>query len=259
VTGPPDNIRLRTHTGGLYDREVLHKTGDAWGCRSRWSGDAVYDMVGNLNEWVDSPRATFVGGYYTHDSGNGCEARTEPGGPQGPAYFHHSLGFRCCDAWRPPPAAIGVPPSTIAVEVGATHPAGTEFDGFKSTSAVAADAFAGRAVLFRGKDLGGSRLQLPAGAYLIYRFRLTYPRPVRIDRISIHGAGAQERDESQVRLLDERGQVLDVKKTAGFKVVGTTSLRPARATGSVFLLEEWDAAGRYRYRDRIEVVALPLP
>jgi hypothetical protein len=259
VTGPPDNIRLRTHTGGLYDREVLHKTGDAWGCRSRWGGDAIYDMVGNLNEWVDGPGASYLGGYYTHDSGTGCEARAEHAGSEGAGYFHHSLGFRCCDQLRPPPAASGMAPAAVVAEVGATHAAGAEFDGFRSASAVATDVFAGRAVLFRGKDLGGSRVQLPAGAYLVYRFRLTYPRPVQISRISIHGAGAQERDESQVRLLDDAGRVLDSRKTAGFKVVGTTSLRPTRATGSVFLLEEWDAAGRYRYRDRIEVIAEPLP
>lgn len=55
----------------------------------------VYDMVGNLHEWVADPEGTFFGGFFmdTFQNGEGCEYRT---------VFHpfdyrdYSTGFRCC-------------------------------------------------------------------------------------------------------------------------------------------------------------------
>ena len=46
---------------------TLAKTGEHAGCTN---GYGVYDMVGNLHEWVDDPDGTFLGGYYldTHQS-----------------------------------------------------------------------------------------------------------------------------------------------------------------------------------------------
>jgi formylglycine-generating enzyme required for sulfatase activity len=55
----------------------------------------VFDMVGNLHEWVDDPAGTFRGGYYldTTQNGNGCEYRTTA---HDAAYHDYSTGFRCC-------------------------------------------------------------------------------------------------------------------------------------------------------------------
>ena len=55
----------------------------------------VYDMVGNLHEWVMSPRATFRGGYFqdTRINGEGCAYRTTA---HAAAYHDYSTGFRCC-------------------------------------------------------------------------------------------------------------------------------------------------------------------
>jgi formylglycine-generating enzyme required for sulfatase activity len=57
----------------------------------------VYDMVGNLHEWVADPSGVFRGGYFmdTRQKGEGCAYRTTAH-----AFNHHdySTGFRCCAA-----------------------------------------------------------------------------------------------------------------------------------------------------------------
>ncbi len=55
----------------------------------------VYDMVGNLHEWVADPEGTFFGGFFmdTFQNGHGCGYRTI-GHPFG--YHDYSIGFRCC-------------------------------------------------------------------------------------------------------------------------------------------------------------------
>lgn len=71
---------------------TLARTGAHASCTN---GYGVYDMVGNLHEWVDDPDGTFQGGYYldTHINGDGCTYRTVAHG----AYYHdYSTGFRCC-------------------------------------------------------------------------------------------------------------------------------------------------------------------
>ena len=76
---------------------LLRPTGATKECRSTWGPDAVYDMVGNIDEWVDDPDGTFAGGFYSRDTRNGCDARvsTHPA-----SYFDYSLGVRCCDRMR---------------------------------------------------------------------------------------------------------------------------------------------------------------
>jgi formylglycine-generating enzyme len=55
----------------------------------------VFDMVGNLHEWIDEPSGTFLGGYYqdTHQNGDGCGYTTER---HVMSYHDYSTGFRCC-------------------------------------------------------------------------------------------------------------------------------------------------------------------
>jgi formylglycine-generating enzyme required for sulfatase activity len=55
----------------------------------------VFDMVGNLHEWVDDPRGVFAGGYFmdTFRNGEGCEYRTRA---HPLSYHDYSTGFRCC-------------------------------------------------------------------------------------------------------------------------------------------------------------------
>jgi sulfatase modifying factor 1 len=55
----------------------------------------VYDMVGNLHEWVADPGGTFRGGYYLDVmiNGNGCEYKTTAHHTR---YYDYSTGFRCC-------------------------------------------------------------------------------------------------------------------------------------------------------------------
>ncbi len=72
---------------------LLRRTGESARCRSDWSGDAVFDMVGNLDEWVDEPSGAFVGGFFSRATVDGCDARITQH-PQ--EYFDYSIGVRCC-------------------------------------------------------------------------------------------------------------------------------------------------------------------
>ncbi len=71
---------------------TLAKTGAHEGCTN---GYGVYDMVGNLHEWVADPGGTFYGGYYqdTKLHGEGCTYTTEA---HAASYHDYSTGFRCC-------------------------------------------------------------------------------------------------------------------------------------------------------------------
>ncbi len=71
---------------------TLAKTGDHDGCTNEYG---VYDMVGNLHEWVEDPNGTFRGGYYldTQQNGDGCSYKTMA---HEIWYHDYSTGFRCC-------------------------------------------------------------------------------------------------------------------------------------------------------------------
>jgi len=72
---------------------LLEKTGTRSTCASKWGDDAAYDMVGNLDEWVDDAGGRFVGGFYARDTREGCYAGIS-GHPA--AYFDYTTGVRCC-------------------------------------------------------------------------------------------------------------------------------------------------------------------
>src|SRR5688572_19681990 len=59
------------------------------------NGYGVFDMVGNLHEWVADPKGTFMGGFFmdTHLNGEGCDYRTTA---HHFGYHDYSTGFRCC-------------------------------------------------------------------------------------------------------------------------------------------------------------------
>jgi sulfatase modifying factor 1 len=67
-------------------------TGSHPHCRNSFG---VFDMVGNVHEWVDDPAGTFRGGYYldTHINGDGCHYKTVA---HDASYHDYSTGFRCC-------------------------------------------------------------------------------------------------------------------------------------------------------------------
>jgi formylglycine-generating enzyme required for sulfatase activity len=72
---------------------LLRRTGETAGCRSDWGSDGAFDMVGNLDEWVDEPGGAFLGGFYARATQNGCEARVNEHPVE---YFDYSTGVRCC-------------------------------------------------------------------------------------------------------------------------------------------------------------------
>lgn len=59
------------------------------------SAEGVYDLHGNLHEWVADPEGTFRGGFYVDAeiNGEGCLYRTTA---HGRTYHDYSTGFRCC-------------------------------------------------------------------------------------------------------------------------------------------------------------------
>lgn len=72
--------------------DTLLQTGARAECTNAYG---VYDMVGNLHEWVDDPDGTFRGGYYmdTTKNGDGCSYQTAA---HDFTYHDYSTGFRCC-------------------------------------------------------------------------------------------------------------------------------------------------------------------
>lgn len=72
---------------------LLRLTGESPRCVSTWNDRAVYDMVGNLDEWIEDEGGVFVGGFYARGTRQGCEARVAN---HAPVYYDYSLGTRCC-------------------------------------------------------------------------------------------------------------------------------------------------------------------
>ena len=75
------------------DGPLLRRTGETPRCVSRWGDDGIYDMVGNLDEWIADVDGTFVGGFYARGTTKGCEASIDS---HDPGYLDYSLGTRCC-------------------------------------------------------------------------------------------------------------------------------------------------------------------
>jgi formylglycine-generating enzyme required for sulfatase activity len=84
--GPMNDPRLNRLPG------TLARTGAFRKCTNTFR---VWDMVGNLHEWVDDPAGTFRGGYYldTKINGEGCAYHTVAHNAD---YHDYSTGFRCC-------------------------------------------------------------------------------------------------------------------------------------------------------------------
>lgn len=74
-------------------RPLLHATGTTPDCVSRWADDGIYDMVGNLDEWIDDEQGVFLGGFYARNTKEGCQSKITAH-PR--AYYDYSLGVRCC-------------------------------------------------------------------------------------------------------------------------------------------------------------------
>jgi len=73
------------------DDPLLRATGTTPDCASEWSGEKIYDMVGNLDEWVEDKM--FLGGFYARSTTKGCDAQVSS---HAESYFDYSTGTRCC-------------------------------------------------------------------------------------------------------------------------------------------------------------------
>jgi len=72
---------------------LLRLTGASTGCVSSWDDGALYDMVGNLDEWIEDASGVFVGGFYARMTTKGCEAKVSG---HATSYYDYSTGARCC-------------------------------------------------------------------------------------------------------------------------------------------------------------------
>jgi len=94
----PEHRWMWGYDGNMVDPRLnqlegtLTRTGERTECTNEYG---VFDMVGNLHEWVDDPEGTFQGGYYldTHLNGDGCYYRTTA---HPMSHLDYSTGFRCC-------------------------------------------------------------------------------------------------------------------------------------------------------------------
>ena len=72
---------------------LLRLTGATASCTSTWGTERIYDMVGNVDEWVDAEGGLFLGGFYARSTTKGCEAEVSA---HSQSYFDYSTGARCC-------------------------------------------------------------------------------------------------------------------------------------------------------------------
>lgn len=77
----------------VYEGEtpLLRLTGETTSCTSSWDDDRIYDMVGNVDEWVEE--GMFLGGFYARSTTQGCEAKVSV---HASIYYDYSTGARCC-------------------------------------------------------------------------------------------------------------------------------------------------------------------
>ncbi len=88
-------------------KPFIEKTGSRAKCVSKFGDDGVYDMVGNLQEWIADQNGVFTGGFSNLPSKEGCdEKETAHKRP----YIDYSLGSRCCaDLYDKPQPAKALP------------------------------------------------------------------------------------------------------------------------------------------------------
>jgi hypothetical protein len=75
------------------DGPLLRTTGSTKTCVSHWGKDAIYDMVGNVDEWIDDPEGTFVGGFFSRGTKEGCDSIVSV---HPLTHWDYSIGLRCC-------------------------------------------------------------------------------------------------------------------------------------------------------------------
>ncbi len=77
---------------------LLKPTGSKPACISKWGDDGIYDMEGNLSEWIASSGRGFRGGAYFRSGELGCNMSH---GSHSVEYYDYSIGIRCCSDTEP--------------------------------------------------------------------------------------------------------------------------------------------------------------
>jgi formylglycine-generating enzyme len=72
---------------------LLRLTGATPACASVWGADRIFDMVGNLDEWIEDETGVFLGSFYARSTNKGCDAEITG---HSAGYHDYSTGTRCC-------------------------------------------------------------------------------------------------------------------------------------------------------------------
>jgi formylglycine-generating enzyme len=93
--GNPSHLHQDPRLGLVEDEDgpLLRPTGATPRCKSEWAEDAIFDMVGNIDEWIDEPAGSFLGGFFSRGTQAGCDASIDL---HDASYLDYSLGARCC-------------------------------------------------------------------------------------------------------------------------------------------------------------------
>ena len=144
----------------------------------------------------------------------------------------------------PPSTSEGPSPVTPSVvDASPTYPAGTDFEGFVSTTDDALGPFFGETVHFRGTALGG--------VLQVYRYRLDFDEPVTLRSVLVEGAAWAD---DVIRLFDEGNNLIsEVDASAGSHEFQSVEIPGNGAIGRTFFLEEINGDQAWRYRSKIVV------
>ena len=151
--------------------------------------------------------------------------------------------------WSATPLAAVQPSITILPETSPVWPAGTDFDGFVSSSSNPSAPFLGQSVHFQGWARGGSQEQR-LSAYLVYRAKLEFPQEVRLRTVMVSGAAFNGPD-NVIRVLDSNMKEIAVEPTFGANSHSVSTL-VVNALGKVFYVDEFDTNTDWRFRDLIQ-------
>src|SRR5580704_12847403 len=90
-----------------------------------------------------------------------------------------------------------------------TYAAGMTYNGCVSQTSNPQGPFSNQPVTFLGWQSGGSSETLN-GAYLVYRFKITFPQSVQLNSVTVTGGGDYSSGGTQavLRLLDQNQNVL---------------------------------------------------
>ena len=170
---------------------------------------------------------------------------------------HDSFTYQVSDGFPPEVSAtvqvavIPKAPTITMVAGSATQPMYYSVGSWRSQSDDPLAPWGSTPVHFIGWAWsGGSQETIGGGKYLVYRYKLEFPRAVRINAVTASGAAFLS---MRARLLDADGAIVSSLDYDDGNSGGQYSLSGNNATGTTFYFEEWDNCMYWRYRASLAV------